>query len=179
MEEKNDKKRIFIQFEVSKEEKESIQDYAKNELHITMSAFIRSAIFKEIKGLTTSPGQTINNEKINTILEMMKKSEQKTQVLEKQNMLLTKMYKMVLDVKARTNNIPAKTETETLNLIIKTIENHRARIGYKYNKTPMLTRDIILKTKLPQKDIVPILIKNQNKIFKQIGKGWDIIDIDK
>lgn len=176
MEEKNDKKRIFIQFEVSEEEKKQIQDYSKKELHISMSAFIRSAIFKEIKQLNGSPGQTIDNTKINKILEILETQKQKNQILEKQNELLTKMYKMQLEIKAKTNNISDKTEEEALTLIIEAIEKHRERLTYKVNKTPMLTRDIIQKTKLPQKDIVSILIKNENKIFKQIGKGWDIID---
>lgn len=177
MEEKNEKKRTFIQFEVSKEEKEVVQNYAKNELHLSMSAFIRSAIFKEINGLSGSPGQIMDDKKINKILEILKTEENKTQILEKQNELLTKMYKTQLEIKAKTNNIPKKTEEEALNLIIKAIENHRTRLTYKVNQTPMLTNDIIQKTKLPQKDVVSILLKNENKIFKQKGKGWDIIDV--
>ncbi len=179
MEEKNDKKRIFIQFEVSDEEKKQIQDYSKKELHITMSAFIRSSIFKEIKGSSGSSGQTIDEKKINRILEILETEKNKTRILEKQNDLLTRMYKMQLEIKAKTNNISDKTEEEALTLIIEAIEKHRERLTYKVGKTPMLTRDIITKTKLPQKDIISILTKNENKIFKQIGKGWDIIDIDK
>ncbi|MBA7492896.1 hypothetical protein ES702_03449 [subsurface metagenome] len=171
-----EKKRIFIQFEVSKEEKKQIQDYSKDELHLTMSAFIRSAIFKEMKDLNGAPGQSMDNTKMNKILEILKTEKNKTQILEKQNELLSKMYKMQLEIKTKTNNIPEKTEEVVLNLIIEAIEKHRTRLTYKVNQTPMLTRDIILKTKLTQKEVVSILIKNQNKIFKQIGKGWDIID---
>ena len=177
MEEKNEKKRIFIQFEVSEEEKKTIQDYAKNELHITMSAFIRSAIFKEIKGKSSFTGNSMDNKKVNKILEILKTEKNKTQILEKQNELLSKMYKMQLEIKAKTNNIPEKTEAEALSSIIEAIEKHRTRLTYKVNQTPMLTRDIILKTKLSQEVVLPILIKNQNKIFKQMGKGWDIIDV--
>lgn len=179
MEEKNERKRIFIQFEVSEEEKKTIQDYAKNVLHITMSAFIRTAIFKEMKGLSGFSGQTIDNTKMNKILEILETEKQKSQLLEKQYELLSKMYKMQMEIKAKTNNIPAKTEEEVLETIIEAIEKHRTRLTYRVNQTPMLTKDIILKTKLPQKDIVSILTKNENKIFKQIGKGWDIIDINK
>ena len=176
MEEKNEKKRIFIQFEVSGKEKEVIQDYAKNELHITMSAFIKSSIFKEIKGLSGIPGQSIDNRKIDRILEILETEKNKSKFLEKQNEILTKMYKMQLEREAKNINIPDKTEEEALTLIIEAIEKHRERLTYKVNQTPMLTKDIIQKTKLPQKETIQILIKNENKMFKQMGKGWDIID---
>lgn len=163
----------YIQVRFTKEEKEEIKKYAEK-LGFNMSNLIRNAIFEKIRGINEpQTNAEVDSNTLNRILEKLDLLNGKSTNLKLQNKLLRKMMNLQQNI---AKQIPEKTIEEQTEKVVKAIEFYRTQLSYRVKKIPMSTKKIIEATKLPMENVIAILEKNKGDLFKQIKRGWDLIN---
>ena len=160
-----------IKVRFTKGEKEEIREFG-DRIGLNMSNLIRHAVFEKIRGINEpQTNAEVDSNTLSRILEKLDLLNGKSKELKLQNELLRKMVNLRSNISKK---IPEETIEKQTEKVIKALEFYRTQLNYRINKTPMITKKIIETTKLPMENVIAILEKNKDGLFKQTKRGWDL-----
>ncbi len=177
MSEDKKKKDVVILFRLkNEEEKQEIQDYARNQ-GFTTSGLIKHIIFEKIRGIDSIQAQqsnTVDNKLLNRILEKLDLLNGNTKDLKLRNQLLEKMVSIQQRIQ---KEIPQKTIEEKKEVVLKVLNIYKNGLNYRVNKTPMKTTKIVGKSRLKAAEVITILESlKQDNLIEKYKNGWDLVD---